>query len=80
MCNTNYYNYMREVINISLPRELNRIVEEMVKKENYATKSEFFRDLLRMRIEGKVMKDLTESRRELASGKGRLLKSLKDLQ
>jgi len=71
---------MREVINISLPKELNKTVEEIIKKEKYATKSEFFRDLLRMRIEGKILRELAESRKELVAGKGKLLKSLKDLR
>ncbi len=71
---------MREVINISLPKELNKTVEEIIKKEKYATKSEFFRDLLRMRIEGEILQKLIESRKELAAGKGKLLRSLKDLR
>jgi len=71
---------MRKIINISLPKELNKVVEEMIKKEKYATKSEFFRDLLRMRIEGKILRELAESRKELSAGKGKLLKSLKDLR
>ncbi|PIQ07253.1 MAG: hypothetical protein COW72_00990 [Candidatus Nealsonbacteria bacterium CG18_big_fil_WC_8_21_14_2_50_37_10] len=71
---------MREVINISLPKELNKTVEEIIKKEKYATKSEFFRDLLRMRIEGEILQKLVESRKELAAGKGKLLRSLKDLR
>jgi len=71
---------MREVINISLPKELSRSVEELVKKGKYATKSEFFRDLLRMWMEGKILRELSESRKELASGKGKLLKSLKGLR
>ena len=71
---------MREVINISLPKELNRSVEELVKKGKYATKSEFFRELLRLWIEGKILRELAESRQELASGRGRLLRSLKDLR
>jgi len=71
---------MREVINISLPKELNKTVEEIIKKEKYATKSEFFRDLLRMRIEGEILRKLVESRKELAAGKGKLLRSLKDLR
>ncbi|MFH1714340.1 MAG: ribbon-helix-helix domain-containing protein [Candidatus Nealsonbacteria bacterium] len=71
---------MREVINISLPKELNKAVEDIIKKEKYATKSEFFRDLLRMRIEGKIMRELSESRKELSARKGKLLKSLKDLR
>jgi len=71
---------MREVINISLPKELNKTVEEIIKKEKYATKSEFFRDLIRMRIEGEILQKLIESRKELAAGKGKLLRSLKDLR
>lgn len=71
---------MRKIINISLPKELAKEVEEIIKKEKYATKSEFFRDLLRMKIEGKIIRDLIESRKELAAGKGKLLKSLKDLK
>jgi len=71
---------MRDIINISLPKELNRAVEEIVKKDRYSTKSEFFRDLLRMWMEGKILRDLTESRKEFSSGKGKLLKSLKDLR
>ena len=71
---------MREVINISLPKELNRSVEELVKKGKYATKSEFFREILRFWIEGKTLRELAESRKELASGRGKLLRSLKDLR
>ena len=71
---------MREAINISLPKELNKSVEELVKKGKYATKSEFFRELLRLWIEGKILRELAESRKELASGKGKLLKSLKGLR
>jgi Arc/MetJ-type ribon-helix-helix transcriptional regulator len=71
---------MRDVINISLPKELNKSVEELVKKGKYATKSEFFRELLRLWLEGKILRELAESRKELALGKGKLLKSLKELR
>jgi len=71
---------MREVINISLPEELNKTVEKIIKEEKYATKSEFFRDLLRMRIEGKILRELAESRKELSGGKGKILRSLKALR
>lgn len=71
---------MRKVINISLPKELALSVERMVKKGNYATRSEFFRDLLRMKIEGRILRELAESKKELACGKGKLLKSLRDLR
>ena len=71
---------MREVINISLPKELRKSIEEVIKKEKYATKSEFFRELLRLWLEGKIIRELAESRKELASSKGKLLRSLKDLR
>ena len=71
---------MREVINISLPKELNRAVEEIIKKGSYSTKSEFFRELLRLWLEGKILRELAESRKELALRKGKLLKSLRDLR
>ena len=71
---------MREVINISLPKELNRAVEETIKKGSYSTKSEFFRELLRLWLEGKILRELAESRKELALGRGKLLKSLKELR
>lgn len=71
---------MRDIINISLPKELNKEVEKIIRVEKYATKSEFFRDLLRMRLEGKILRELIDSRRELALGKGKILKSLKDLR
>lgn len=71
---------MRKIINISLPPKLAFIVEKMVKEGNFATKSEFFRDLIRMKIEGRLVSELSESRKELASGKGKMLKNLKDLR
>jgi len=71
---------MREIINISLPKELNRAVEETIKKGKYSTKSEFFRELLRLWLEGKILRELAESKKELALGKGKLLKSLKKLR
>ena len=71
---------MREVINLSLPKSMAESVKEIVKERNYASKSEFFRDLLRMWMEGRILKELNESREELSSGKGRVLKSLKDLR
>ncbi len=71
---------MREVINLSLPKGMVESVEKAVKERNYASKSEFFRDLLRMWMEGRILKELIESREELSSGRGRVLKSLKDLR
>lgn len=71
---------MRNVINISLPREMTAEVEKQIKKGRFSTKSEFFRALIRLWLEGKLAEELEESRKELASGKGKLLRSLKDLR
>lgn len=71
---------MRTVVNISLPPQLNSIVEKELKTGQYASKSEFFRNLLRMWIEGKLVGELKKSRLELEAGKGKLLDTLKDLR
>lgn len=71
---------MRAVLNISLPSSMAVMVDEAVVEGRYATKSEFFRDLLRTWWEGRLLSGLEKSRQELKEGKGRLLKSLKDLQ
>jgi len=71
---------MRRVINISLPESLGAEVEREIRRSRFASKSEFFRHLFRLWLEGKLAADLEESRTELTSGKGRMLKSLKDLR
>ena len=71
---------MRTVINISLPAQLGNTVEQAVNSGNYASKSEFFRDLLRMWIDKILVDEFEVSRNELKKGKGKLLKSLKDLR
>jgi len=71
---------MRQVINISLPLPLSLAVDNEVKTGRFATKSEFFRNLLRLWLEGKLVYELNQSRKELRAGKGKLLKSLKDLR
>lgn len=71
---------MRTVVNISLPIQLTKIVDKEVASGEYASKSEFFRMLLRSWMEGRLAKDLEKSRDELKSGKGKLLKSLASLR
>lgn len=67
---------MRTIVNISLPSQLNSVVEEEIATGNYASKSEFFRVLIRSWMESRLAKELEVSRNELKSGKGKLLKSL----
>ncbi|OGN11396.1 MAG: hypothetical protein A3C71_00930 [Candidatus Yanofskybacteria bacterium RIFCSPHIGHO2_02_FULL_43_15c] len=68
---------MRSIINISLPKEMARKVSQKVKKGRFASTSEYLRYLIRI---DEVMADIENSRREFAAGKGKLLKSLKDLR
>lgn len=71
---------MRKVVNISLPIRLNKEVEKAVKDGDYATKSEFFRDLIRLWKEEQLLQGLRESQKEIAQGKAKKLRSLKDLR
>ena len=71
---------MRNIMTISLPLPLTHVVEKEVKRGNYASKSEFFRYLLRQWMEGKLSYELEGSRKEIQQGKGKLLKSLTDLK
>jgi Arc/MetJ-type ribon-helix-helix transcriptional regulator len=71
---------MREVINISLPASMAKTVKKAVKSGSYSSTSEFFRDLLRGWQESKLLGELNESRMEIAAGKGKILRSLKDLR
>lgn len=71
---------MRDIINISLPKELTKVVEKAVKKGKYASTSEFFRNLLRRWMEEDISRQIIESEREFKAGKGKKLRSLRDLR
>lgn len=71
---------MRNIINISLPPELKKDVDKAIKSGRYATKSEFFRHLMRLWQEEQLLTELRQSQKEIALGKGKKLKSLKDLR
>lgn len=71
---------MRNIMTISLPLPLTNVVEKEVKRGNYASKSEFFRYLLRQWMERKLSYELNQSKKELQQGKGKILKSLTDLR
>ncbi len=62
-----------------MPVELKKKVDREVKAGNYASVSEFFRDTFRVFEEGKLIKDIMESEKEFAAGKGKRLRSLRDL-
>ncbi|OGY90958.1 MAG: hypothetical protein A3B31_03070 [Candidatus Komeilibacteria bacterium RIFCSPLOWO2_01_FULL_53_11] len=71
---------MREIINLSLPTETVKAVKKAVKEGSYISTSEFFRSLLRDWQEGKLLNELTQSRKEIESGRGKVLRSLKNLR
>ncbi|MDO8536918.1 MAG: ribbon-helix-helix domain-containing protein [bacterium] len=70
---------MRTTLNISMPPTQKKNVDRMIKDYNYASVSEFFRDAIRALEEEKLVKDIMESEREFAAGKGKKLHSLRDL-
>jgi Arc/MetJ-type ribon-helix-helix transcriptional regulator len=70
---------MRNIINISLPGELVRSVERLMKKGQYASKSEFVRELIRERLEEEELHArVQKSEAEFRAGKGKVLRSLAD--
>ncbi len=75
-----YNSNMRSIINISVPTVVKKEIETAVRKGGYATKSEFIRDLMRLWKERQLFESLQESRRDIALGKGKLLRSLKSLR
>lgn len=71
---------MREIINLSLPSTTVKTIKKAVKDGGYISTSEFFRTLLRSWQSNQLLNELNESRKEITSGKGKVLKSLKDLR
>ena len=72
---------MRDIINISLSKELAKELDKAVKKGRYSSKSEFLRELIRERIqEEDLIRRVRISQKEIEQGKGKILRSLKDLR
>ena len=71
---------MRNIINISLPAEMVSTVTREVRAGKFASKSEFFRHLIRLWNSRELAVDLNERRRDLAAGRGKTLRSLRDLR
>lgn len=71
---------MRSIINISLPKELHSYVKKEVKNGHFATTSEFFRTLLKMWNEEKLLKEIKQSQQDVKDGNFVTLNSLKDLR
>ncbi|MBU1292402.1 ribbon-helix-helix domain-containing protein [Patescibacteria group bacterium] len=71
---------MRSIVNLSLPAETVKMIKREVKKNKYVSVSEFFRALLREYEEDILLAELKESEREFRAGKGKVLRSFKDLR
>jgi Arc/MetJ-type ribon-helix-helix transcriptional regulator len=70
---------MRTTSNISMPPKMKSRVDYLVKTNNYSSVSELFRDALRALEDAKLIEGIMESEREFAAGKGKKLRSLRDL-
>lgn len=70
---------MRQVITISLPKQMVRAVKEEIKSGKFSSTSEFFRHLLREWEEANLLAELRASQKEFAEGKGILLRHVSDL-
>jgi putative addiction module CopG family antidote len=71
---------MRNILNISLPEEMVKLIKSEVKTGKFASTSEFMRHLIRMWNTEKLAQDVEQSRAEIVAGKGKVLRSLKDLR
>ncbi len=72
---------MRSIVNLSLPAETVKMIKREVKKNKYVSVSEFFRALLRdYEEESKLLSKLEKMDRDFDTGKGKTLRSLKDLK
>ena len=71
---------MRTIINISMPPELKKDIDRAVREGQYASTSEFFRDILRLWKKQRLYDDLQESQKEIKRGKGKILRSLRDVR
>ncbi len=71
---------MRAIVNVSLPVQMNKMINEVISMGNYSSKSEFFRSLIRNWMEGRFARELGKSRDELKKNKGKILHSFKDLR
>jgi Arc/MetJ-type ribon-helix-helix transcriptional regulator len=71
---------MRTPMTISLPDALAKDVRRDVKKGNFASASEYFRHVLREYKKMNLSNSLHKQKKDFDSGKGHVLKSLRDLR
>lgn len=71
---------MRNIINISLPKDMVKFVRQEAKAGKYASISEFIRGLIRDYEERRLLAEFKKGRKEYEEGKTMVLKSLRDLR
>lgn len=71
---------MRQILNISLPEETVKMIKQEAKQEGFVSVSEFIRHVIRVYNTKKLLKGIRQSQKEFAAGKGKVLKSFKDLR
>ncbi|MDP4007853.1 MAG: ribbon-helix-helix domain-containing protein [Candidatus Peregrinibacteria bacterium] len=70
---------MRQILNISMPLNMIKIIKKEVKEGGYASVSEFLRYLIREWQQEKLLRELNQQTKDFEAGKGIVLKSFKDL-
>ena len=55
---------MRNIINLSIPEDMNNYIKQEIKENNYTSVSEFFRKLVRDYKEEKLLKELKKDQEE----------------
>jgi len=71
---------MRTVMNVSLPEQMAKDIEAAVKEGNFASKSEFFRHIIRLWNTKQLGERFREQKKTFNKKGGTKLKSLKDLR
>lgn len=70
----------RNIINISLPPKMADKIRREAKSGGFASVSEYMRHILREHAEKEKLYVIRDSQAEIKAGKGKTLRSLKDLR
>lgn len=71
---------MRQAITISISEEILRDVQREMKRQRFSSTSEFFRHIFRQWKKEQLLQEVKQGRKDLLSGKGRVLKSFRNLR
>jgi Arc/MetJ-type ribon-helix-helix transcriptional regulator len=74
------FNYMRNIVNISLPDSMVKTIKKDTKNGGFASTSEFIRHLIRLWNTQQLGNELKNDKKLFEAGEGLELKSLKDLR